>query len=275
MVVLRNNSYDPGRAPMQSFVDGYNNAPLEDFDNLSPAQMDDLLHGEFCDGVVRINDSDAVFDAIPIVRQIQLLLSMIDPVKGVKLTSAGYLPVAMVKALYAGSPVKDDLIEAGISKLRSEGDCETVHLTRIMSELAGYLRKQHGRLHLTRKGRTFRKQPEVLTTLLTLFGQKYNLGYFDGYPSEYIGQLGYRYSVCLLSKYGARERPESFYAKKYFLAFPQLRSDDPDQDYSCYALRTFHRFLRYFGFLVEPEPHIRLHPIQKSDLMDRFVEILA
>lgn len=260
---------------MQDFVDGYNNGPLGDFDSLSPVQMDDLLYGEFHECVVRIKDSDSVFDDIPIVRQIESLLSMIDPVKGVKLTSAGYLPVAVVKALYAEAPAKDDLIEAGISKLRSEGECETVHLTRIISELAGYLRKQHGRLHLTKKGRSFRKQPDVLTTLLTLFGEKYNLGYFDGYGNNHIGQLGYRYSLYLLSKYGAEERPGSFYAEKYFRAFPHLSTGDSDREFLCYGLRTFHRFFRYFGFLVQPERYIRLHPIQKTDLIDQFVEILA
>ncbi|TFH03809.1 MAG: hypothetical protein E4H09_04600 [Spirochaetales bacterium] len=111
--------------------------------------------------------------------------------------------------------------------------------------------------------------------LLTLFGQKYNLGYFDGYGSNHIGQLGYRYSLYLLSKYGTKERSESFYAKKYFRALPHVRTGESDRDSACYSIRTFHRFFRYFGFLIEPEPYIRLHPIQKSDLMDRFVEILA
>ena len=218
---------------MQSIVDVYNNAPHDDFDRLSPVQMDDLLHGEFGDCVVRIRDSEAAFDAIPIVRQIASLLSMIDTQKGLKLTAAGYLPVAVVKALYAEAPAKDDLVEAGISKLRSEGDCEPVHLTRIICELAGYLRKQHGKLFPTKKGQSLRKYSEVLSTLLTLFGEKYNLGYFDGYGANHIGQFGYRYSLYLLSKYGKKERPESFYAEKYFRAFPHLNTGEPEQDSLC------------------------------------------
>jgi len=260
---------------MQSFVDRYNNAPLEDFDGLSPVQMDTLLRGEFRDGVVRVNDSEAVFDQVPLVRMIELFLSMIDPEKGLKLTPAGYLPVAVVKALYADAPVKDDAIEAGITKLRLEVECETVHLTRIISELAGYLRKQHGKLNPTRKGKAIRSQPAVLTTLLTLFGERFNLAYLDGYESPTIAQVGYRYSLYLLSKYGTEKRPETFYAEKYFRAFPQLRTDEPDRDASCYGIRTFPRFFRYFGFLTESGPFDRPRLIQKSDLMDRFVEILA
>jgi hypothetical protein len=260
---------------MQSFVDGYNTAPLEDFDGLSPVQMDNLLHGEFRHGVVQINDSEAVYDQVPLVRMIELFLSMIDPAKGVKLTPAGYLPVAVVKALYTDAPVKDDAIESGITKLRLEAECETVHLTRIISELAGYVRKQHGRLFLTRKGKAFRKQPAVLTTLLTLFGGKFNLGYLDGYESPSIAQVGYRYSLYLLSEYGAEKRPETFYAEKYFRAFPQLCSNDSGRDASFYGLRTFPRFFRYFGFLTESEPFPRPRSIQKTDLMDQFVDILA
>jgi hypothetical protein len=260
---------------MQSFVDGYNNTPLDDFDGLSPVQMDNLLRGEFHEGVVRINDSEAVYDQVPLVRMIELFLSMIDPEKGLKLTPAGYLPVAIVKALYADAPLKDDAIEAGITKLRLEVECEPVHLTRIISELAGYVRKQHGRLFLTRKGEAFRRQPAVLTALLALFGGKFNLGYLDGYESPSIAQVGYPYSLYLLSKYGAEKRPETFYAEKYFRAFPQLCSDDPGRDASCYGLRTFPRFFRYFGFLTVSDPFPRPHSIRKSDLMDRFVEILA
>lgn len=260
---------------MQSFVDGYNNAPLEDFDGLSPVQMDTLLRGEFRESVVRINDSETVLEQVPLVRMIEVFLSMIDPEKGLKLTPAGYLPVAVVKELYADAPVKDDAIEAGITKLRLEVECETVHLTRIITDLAGCLRKQHGRLYVTRKGKAFRTQPAVLTTLLTLFGERFNLAYLDGYESPSIAQVGYRYSLYLLSKYGAEKRPETFYAEKYFRAFPQLWTDDQRRDASCYGLRTFPRFFRYFGFLIESEPFPRPRSVQKSDLMDRFVEILA
>lgn len=260
---------------MQSFVDRYNNALLEDFDGLSPVQMDNLLRGEFHESVVQIKDLEAVYDQVPLVRMIELFLSMIDSEKGLKLTPAGYLPVAIVNALYADAPVKDDAIETGITKLRLEVECEPVHLTRIISELAGYVRKQHGRLYLTRKGKAFRKQRSVLTMLLTLFGERFNLGYLDGYESQSIARVGYRYSLYLLSKYGADKRPETFYAQKYFRAFPQLRTGDAGRDVSCYGIRTFPRFFRYFGFLTETELFTRPRSIQKSDLMDRFVQILA
>jgi hypothetical protein len=233
-----------------------------------------LLRGEFRDGGIRVRESDAVFDEIPMIQQIESLLSTIDPQTGFKLTQAGYLPVATVKTLYTEAPAKDQSIEAGIPKLRLETECEPVHLTRIISELSGYLRKQHGRLFVTRKGKAFREQPEILSTLLTVFGEKFDMGYLDGYGLKSIGNVGYGYSLYLLSKYGSVRRPAAFYAERYFRAFPQLRSDDQGRDRSCYAIRTFSRFLRYFGFVSDADSFTRPPTIQKTDVMDRFVEIL-
>jgi hypothetical protein len=260
---------------MQSFIDRYNNSPLEDFDGLSPVQMDALLRGEFHESLIHVTDSETVRDDIPLARQVGLLLTAVDAPNGVKLTPAGYLPVALVKSLYSEFPEKDHAIESGITKLRLEAECEPVHLTRIISDLAGYLRKRQGRLYVTRKGKAYLGQPGLLTELLTVFGEKYHLGYLDAYPSEYIGQVGYRYSLYLLSKYGGEQRPETFYAQKYLRAFPNLRSSNDDQDARCYGLRTFSRFFRYFGFLADYTRGRYPRSIKRSSILDTYIQIRA
>jgi hypothetical protein len=258
---------------MESSHSLYNETPRPEFDFLTPTQMDELLFADFGVGPVCVNDSDAAFDEIPILRQIGALLELISDPKGVKLTAAGYLPVVLVKELYSLGFLKDELIECGISALRSESDSETIQTTRFVADLAGFTRKQHGRLLPTKKGRAFRDQPRALSTILSVFGDKYYLGYFDGYENEFIAQRGFKYSIYLLSKYGATERRMDFYASKYFQAFPEVLSPRVRHEASCYSLRTFERFLDFFGFTNPIQSASLRETVKKTALMDKYIEI--
>lgn len=254
---------------IDEFVDDYNNRPLADFDGLSPADMHRLLYGSFNDSVIHIIDHHSAVDEIPFVRMIAALLEEINADSGLKLTASGYLPLKTVRTLYDLRILGDEPIDFGITKLRSESDTLTIRLTRIIAELAGYIRKTHGRLYRTKKGRNFRNQRNVISSLISTFGEKYNLAYFDGYASDQIAQIGYRYSLYLLKKYGEQPRDSSFYSDRYFRAFPSLRTGSASDD-NCYRLRTFDRFLSYFGFAFQEGTNNSV--IQKTLLLDKHVE---
>ena len=113
--------------------------------------------------------------------------------------------------------------------------------------------------------------------------QKFNWAYYDNYEEEQLGQLGYGFSLMLISKYGIQKRLDSFYAEKYLKAFPQfLESITPIygtiEDYAsnCYSIRTFERFLCYFG-LVEIEKQNKIFDrkifITKTKLFDKLIKV--
>ncbi|MEO8231051.1 MAG: hypothetical protein ABI638_02130, partial [Ignavibacteriota bacterium] len=69
-------------------------------------------------------------------------------------------------------------------------------------------------------------------------------------------QSGFGFTLVLLSKYGTENQLNSFYAEKYFNAFPSLLkiknleiNNLDNSSINCYSIRTFDRFLDYFGLV--------------------------
>lgn len=246
-----------------------NNLPVDDFDGLSRSDMYQLLYGDFDDCVIRVADHQSAHEEVPIVQMVDELLAEVDPQSGLKLTAAGYLPPATVKRLYARGILIDELIEHGISKLTGESSSLVISTIRTIAEFSGLLRKRHGRLLLTKKGARFGTDAKSTSILLSTFGEKYNLAYADGFPSPDTAQVGYRYSLYLLKKYGDIPRTGEFYAERYFRAFPTFVTGT-EFDHYCYRVRTFERFLLYFGFCTAGD--LGDGDIGKTPLLDRYIQ---
>jgi len=114
----------------------------------------------------------------------------------------------------------------------------------------------------------------LLLNIFKTFGQKFNWAYFDGYGENNIGQLGFGFSLILLSKYGDKRQIDRFYSKKYFQAFPDLKDNMTKTNYGigrpsdCYSIRTFDRFLDYFGLIkIDTDKFIT-----KTELYDRLIK---
>jgi hypothetical protein len=159
----------------------------------------------------------------------------------------------------------------------------TVNLPRILIELAGLTKKRNGKLSLTKKAKQFLEDDHALLRLILLtFASKFNWAYYDGFGDNQIGQIGYGFSLILLSKYGHERRSDTFYAEKYFKAYPQLLEFiEPDhgtvESYStrCYSIRTFDRFMDYFGLIhIEEQGRgfDRERYITKTDLFDQLIK---
>ncbi|MEX2404025.1 MAG: hypothetical protein WD625_07820, partial [Balneolales bacterium] len=139
-----------------------------------------------------------------------------------------------------------------------------------------------GKLSLTKKAdKLLDDKQNLLRLLFDTFASKFNWAYFDGFGQNNIGQLGFGFTLVLLSKYGNKKRPDSFYAEKYFTAFPELLqtvesnvySTREDDAFRCYSLRTFSRFLAYFG-LIEVDRYKSFGSeadITKRALFDKFI----
>ncbi len=262
-----------------------NNQGRPDFEGYSPNEMHQILHFTFGpDSPVKLQKlSDSDYQKIPILNQVRYLTDLIIERGEIKLTNKGFLPTKIVSDLYQQGFLKDEHIERNISKLYKETDSMTINLTRILIELSGLTKKRNGKLSLTKASKKILSDNyELLRLILLTFATKFNWAYYDGYGDNQIGQLGYGFSLILLSKYGQEKRLDTFYADKYFNAYPLLlESIEPSygtlESYAarCYSIRTFERFLDYFGLIMIEKEGKWLNSkkyITKTDLFDRLIK---
>ena len=262
-----------------------NNRSIPEFEGYSPFEMHQILHFTFDENspikLQKLTDSD--YKKIPILNQIKYLTDLIDKTGELKLTKMGFLPTKIVSAIYEQGFLKEEHIEKGISKLYKETDSLSIHLTRILIEIGGLVKKRNGKLSLTKSTKKILGDNyELLRLIIVTFATKFNWAYNDRYGENQIGQLGYGFSLILLSKYGHEKRLNSFYAERYFKAFPQLL-DSVKPDYgtlekyttNCYSIRTFERFLDYFGLITienEGKGLDSIKYISKTDVYDKLIK---
>ena len=227
-------------------------------------------------GLPIINPNDNNISEIPLIKQIRFFISQVDCSNGIKLTKAGNLPPLIVKDLYQQGILKDYPIEHGITKLTKETDCNAIVLTRILCEMSGLIKKRNGILTVTKKVSSIVNTNQLLSLIFSTFTNKFSWAFFDGYPNDDIGQFGWRYSLALISQHGDISRNSEYYAEKYFQTYPHLltlKSYDGaiHANYSCYSIRTFDRFLEYFGFTETTEKKMLDTFVKKTDLFDKFI----
>lgn len=262
-----------------------NHRGISDFEGYSPYEMTQILYSTFeAESPIKLQKLSGLdYQKIPILNQIKYLTGLLDKAGEIKLTNKGFLPTKIVSELYQQGFLKDEYIEKGITKLYKETDSMTVNLTRILIELAGLTKKRNGKLSLTKSSaKILADNYELLRLILLTFATKFNWAYYDGYGENQIGQLGYGFSLILLSKYGNEKRLDSFYAEKYFKAYPKLL-ESVETNYgtlesnstNCYSIRTFDRFLDYFGLIKIDKDGSGLNTkkyFTKTDLFDRLIK---
>lgn len=241
-------------------VSEWNTTPLDDFLGLTPLEMNVLLYHTFGDqSPIRLRKDldDNTLDQIPLFRIVEEYLRILERDKQIKLTPLGALPKKIMVELYDKRFLLDDNIENGITKLWREEDCIAIRSARLTAEAAGLVKKRMGRLSLTKAAQKLLEENKR-TALFHLFFQtfttRFNWSYNDGYTEEPVGQLGWGFSVLMLHKFGNQPRINEFYASKYLKAFPDFLTffnadySTPPQNFSsCYGIRTFKRFLLWFG----------------------------
>lgn len=269
----------------EKIIRDQNNQGLSDFEGYSPAEMQYILYDTFGERspiqLLELTQSD--YKQIPILNQIKYLLQIIEDCTELKLTNKGFLPTKIVAEIYRQGFIKDEHIESGLSKLYKETDSITINLTRILIEISGLVKKRNNKLSLTKNGKSIIGNDfKLLTLIFQVFGNKFNWAYYDGYGENTIGQVGFGFTLILLGKYGAEKRIDKFYSDKYFKAFPDsideitetYLSSKKVQAEKCYSLRTFERFLEYFG-LVKIESKDRIFDkkyVTKTELFDKLIK---
>ncbi len=240
-----------------------NNSPLDDFLGLTPVEMHYLLYDTFGqESPVQFLDhiTDETLDQIPIFRIAEEYLKIIQRDKQIKLTPLGALPKKVVVEVYNKKIFPEEIIEIGIKKLWKEEDSNIIQNARLTAEIAGLVKKTHGKLALTKMAlkllETSNRQ-QVFKKFFQAFTDKFLWSFNDFYPEHPIGQTGWAFSLILLDKFGDQARTVGFYSEKYLRAFPsflmyfQPEYGTPERQFSrCYGIRSFNRFFLWFGFVT-------------------------
>lgn len=261
---------------LQKRATAHNQAGLDDFEGLSPKQMNILQQGFPKDKSLLVKNklSEEELENSPLLRQIRLLIDKMKGEKEIKLTKTGALPTKLVKEIYGLSYLKNWAIENGITKLKKESDAEEISITRILLEISSLAKKRNGKLSLTKKGEKYANDGNfILEEILIFLLYKFNWAYYDGYGSENIGRVNPGFSLFLLKKYGDKKRSSYFYAEKYFKAFPKLL-ENGESSFRCYALRSFERYFKFMGFVhVEKKGILSPAEVEKSEFFDQLFSL--
>jgi hypothetical protein len=238
----------------------YNNATLDDFLGLTPNEMSVLLRDPFGkEAVVQLREqvADEVLDRIPLFRIAEQYLQIVAREQQLKLSPLGNLPRKFVGELYASGFLKDVAIEQGIAKVWNEVDIDTIFSARISCDLSPLLKKVKGKVSLTKLGKQLldaKDRSAIFRHFFLSFTLQFNWSINHGCDDSMIGQFGSSFSLWLLHQFGGSPTPAYTYAQAYRKAFPILPQEgnappDPEQFTRCYVLRSFRRFLLWFGFV--------------------------
>ncbi len=253
---------------MAQVVAERNARPLEEFDGLSPAQMQSLLYAPF-DSPEVVRFADSVEDA-PVTPMTWLFHRLAQALgdKGGRATAMGFLPRTLCRDLlreYLDTfPDPDSVLQ--VVSVRSETDFLPLHMVRVIAELARLVRRYKGRWVLTRRGREVHGQPgRALCLLLRTCLEQFNWAYADHCDAMPLIQGAAAFSLYLLARHGQEWRSEAFYADAFLRAFPMAIEEvagplfgTPEEYFRrVYAWRTLQRFAAFAG-LVEREPGAEL-----------------
>ena len=285
------NSLEEANAFIAGAMQQRNQAPNDDFDGLSSTQMHRFLNLPFVspDLVTFPSCLDAQPQA-PVVTLFNLLVEAIGE-KGLKPTVTGNLPRGFCRQTartYYGEEKYQKRSRFG--EIRTETEFYDLHVTRIVAELAGLLRKYKGKFILGRECRALLAEKGlagIYPRLFRTFTEEYNWAYRDGWQELPLIQHSFLFTLYLLKKHGEEWQTNQFYEDCFLRAFPQLLNDvengggylSPEEVVRmAYSLRCLRSFLVFMGLAeIEEESDNVLRKdfqLRKLPLFDQVVQWL-
>lgn len=253
----------------QTFLDQItqqqNRRQLDEFHGLSPEQMHQMLNFPFSSpGLVRFPEVLHANPGAPILTLFELLTDAIGE-QGLKPTAKGNLPRNFCREAalaYWGEPRYQE--KARYGGINREEDFADLHVTRLVAELAGLIRKYKGRFILSRDCRRLLAgdgMSAIYPRLFRAYVEEFNWAYRDGYPELRFIQSAFLFTLYLLMRYGDISRSQVFYEDAFLGAFPRLLDEVPPSQVSSpdetvrrgYAWRALVHFAGFLGLAtVEP-----------------------
>ncbi|TKR54935.1 hypothetical protein D7I39_13685 [Allopusillimonas ginsengisoli] len=234
------------------------------FEGLSSEQMARMLHQPFTS--VRLVLFPEVLESqpnAPILQLFSLLIAAIGD-QGLKPTAKSNLPRNFCRdAALAYWDEKTHQERTRYGGINREEDFFDLHVTRLVAELAGLIRKYKGRFILSRDCRRLLAEgglAVVYSRLFKAYAEQFNWSYRDGYADLRFIQQASLFTLYLLTRHGDTWRSQTFYEDAFLQAFPIVLNDVPpsplftaEEDLRrCYTWRTLVDFVGSFG-LAEVE----------------------
>jgi len=265
------NSLEEAQAFLYQITQQQNRQQLDEFHGLSPEQMYQMLNFPFASpGLVRFPEVLDATPAAPILTLFELLTNAIGE-QGLKPTAKGNLPRNFCReaalAYWGEQQYREKTRFGGINR---EEDFDDLHVTRLVAELAGLIRKYKGRFILSRDCRRLLAGDgltAIYPRLFRTYVEEFNWAYWDGYPELRFMQSAFLFTLHLLTRYGNAWRPQVFYEDAFLGAFPMLLDEVPPSqvispDETVRFAYTWRALVHFAGFLgvatVEPVSDERL-----------------
>lgn len=268
-----------------------NSNPLDDFDGLSPEQMDRLLYTPFApEAVIQFRKGiDAHVDKVPFFKLSEILLHEIKKSGHLKLTIKGNLPIRICELLCNQNLIYWPFMEF-VKRIREE---EVPYLWPLKQYLLdqGLVKKRNNTLSLTKNGEKLLEGPQEIRfiQIFNYMASRFHWGNFYHLQDEgKCGQFGWAFSLFLLAKYGEKSQKSEFYSQKLIRAFEnglwdalqKGKESTAIQDYHhAYETRFFECFTNWFGLVkIERSKDDRISffdqlSITKSELFDQLFEV--
>jgi hypothetical protein len=275
---------------MAEYQHTMNSAPLDDFDGLSPEQMNGLLYAPLNPGNVLqfrkgMNDQ---LDKVPLFKLLEILLNEIQKAGKLKLTVTGNLPVRVCELLCNQNLIYWKYMKY-VKRIREE---EIPYLWPLKQFLLdeGIVKKRNNALSFTKNGEILMAGAKAVRfiQLFSYFAGRFHWGnFYRREDNGQCGQLGWAYSLTLLSKYGDTPRNSEFYSLKLMRAFEKElwsayrkhKDEEAIEDYHrAYAYRFFECFADRFGLVNiarnrDEKTFFDRLTITKSALFDQLFEV--
>lgn len=266
----------------------YNRRKLDEFHGLSPEQMHQMLNFPFASPeLVHFPEVLDTNPTAPILALFALLTEAIGD-QGLKPTAKGNLPRNFCReaalAYWGEQQYQENTRYGGINR---EDDFGDLHVTRLVAELAGLIRKYKGRFILSRDCRRLLAEGGLAAAYPRLFRtyvEQFNWAYRDGYPELRFIQRAFLFTLYLLACNGDNWKPQIFYEDAFLRAFPMLLDEVPPSqvfapDETVRRAYTWRALVHFSGFLglatVEPvSDEFRLHEyrVKALALSGQFVQ---
>ena len=274
------------QAATDSLMAKQNQKSQDDFLGLSSEHVYKMLNFPHdTPELFQFSDQLSIEPDTPFVMLMQGIISAIDD-KGLIATKArGSLPQKLCREIWSDySKLYADDILSSFHKVNKEDDFFELHVTRLVLELAGFLRKTKGRFYLTRKyqkvaGKSGLKG--LYPIILKTYCREFNWGYWDHYSDVPFIQQSFLFTLYLLKQYGDKMTFTSVYDADFLQAFPMVIDEmegssysTPEEDFRrCYSFRAIKRFLVFLGLaeleVIKGEKHYdQKYKIKKTPLFD-------
>ena len=256
-------------AEAQVFADRHvreqNQRGLDEFHGLSPEQMYRMIYFPFASPeLVCFPEVIETASTAPIMTLFALLTEAIGK-QGLKATAKGNLPRKFCREaalVYWGDEVYRE--RTRFHGINREDDFPDLHITRVVAQVAGLIRKYNGKFILSRNCRALLAKQgaaALYPRLLTAYVEQFNWSYRDRYPELRFVQTAFLFTLYLLTLYGDASRPHEFFEDAFLRAFPTMLDEVPqhpiftpeEEVRRCYTWRTLVHFIGFFGLgMVTP-----------------------